>query len=140
MSESNQFNLDNLRRELEAEYAPMKVEVGEETYVLQSLMRISKERRKAVIEHFKALEADTPEDESGEKEEGKVEVDLASLDVDEENVLIAVKGILSNVVQGPEGRGRQFVELLGDDMMLHMRLLEKWTKATQPGEAPSSQS
>lgn len=134
---TNEFKLDDIRQELERKYAPLKLEVEGEVYVLQSLMRIDKERRKAVVEHFKVLDTN---DEDTETEEKKTEVDLAALDVDEDVILEAVKGILSNVVRGPEGRGRQFVDLLGDDLMLHMDILAKWTKATQPGEADSSQN
>ena len=134
---SNVFDLDSLREELENKYAPLKFEADGETYVLQSLLRISKERRTRVLDAMKALR---PEDEEDSESDGKIDVDLSDDDLDEDAVMSAVKTILASVVQGPDGRGRALVDLLGDDLLLHMRLLQKWQEVTQPGEAQDSPS
>lgn len=134
---SNVFTLDSLREELENEYAPFKFEANGELYVLQSLLRVNKERRARVLDAMKSLR---PEDEEGQETDGKVDVDLSDEDLDEDAVLAAVKTILSSVVDGPDGRGKAMVDLLGDDLLMHMRLLQKWQEATQPGEAQDSPS
>jgi KaiC/GvpD/RAD55 family RecA-like ATPase len=134
---SEVFNLDSIREELENKYAPFKLQIDDETYVLQSLLRISKERRAKVIEAMKSMKSDEDPVDGEEKSD---EVDLASDDYDEDEVLAAVKTILAAVVKGPEGRGQAMVDSLGSDLLLHMSLLEKWKEITQPGEAQDSPS
>lgn len=135
---SEVFDLESVREELEREYAPYKLKIDDEIYVLQSLLRISKERRAKVIEAMKAMKNGNGEEKPEGDDDG--DLDLTDEDYDEDEVLAAVKTILSSVVKGPEGRGRALVDALGTDLLLHMRILTKWKEATQPGEAQDSPS
>lgn len=114
------FTIDDLRAEIEREYAPLRFQVGAEEFVLKSLLRTDKKVREAVIARLEALEAAHNGDDT----------------VDEDAALASVRYVLESVTEG--GRGYRLSEHLGDDLLLCMKLLEKWTEATQPGERKDS--
>lgn len=116
----NAFTLDDLRAELEREYAPFTFRVGDEAFVLASLMREDKETRRAVTRKLKALE----DAHNGDEE------------LDEDAVLESLGYVFAKVTR--DGKGRRLMDLLGGDILVAMKLLEKWVKATQPGEANGS--
>lgn len=121
---SNSFSLDNLREALDQEYAPLKIEVGGEELVLQNLMRIDSKPRKAVMDALKSLE----------KAEGKEDEEQTPEEVLAMSEALAV--VLENVTAG--GKGPKLVAALDGDLLLSMKVLEKWTAATQAPEAPTS--
>lgn len=115
---SNVFTLDSLREELENEFAPLRIQHKGGEYVLRSLLRIDKEKRSEVVEHLKALE-------TGESKE-----------VDEDAVLEAARVVIRTVTEG--GKGDRLLKDLGDDLLLHMKIIERWAASTQPGEVQVS--
>jgi hypothetical protein len=129
---SNAFSLEDLDAELEREYAPVQFTVEGQTFTLLPLLRVEKTRRKKAQEALKAFES---------KEDGTVVLDASAADGDEdelEKLTQALKVVLANVTQGPEYVGQMMVDKLGDDFLRHMKLMQKWSEATQPGEASSS--
>lgn len=115
----NVFTLESLHEELEREYAPLRFQADGTEYVLRSVLRIDKKDRDAVMEQLKELETEGDE-------------------VDEDKALAAVKFVLKTVTS--DRKGERLVKLLGDDLLACMKLMEKWTEATQPGEAQDSPS
>ncbi len=117
---NNVWTLDAMREELENEYAPMTIDIGREEIVLQSLMRIDKLDRDAVIERMREMEGD---DEN---------------DLSEDETIEAVKFITRRVTA--DGKAERLIRALGDDLLLYMKVMQKWQEATQPGEAQDSPS
>ena len=122
---SNSLSLDDLRSDLDREYAPVVVD----GITLRNLLRVSEKERAVVSEALEAM--DSVKQEAGE-EEGTANVSAE----DAEKVSDALYTILRTVAA--DGRGDELVEKLGDDMMLAMKVLEHWVEATQPGEAGNS--
>jgi len=122
---SNSLSLDDLRSDLDREYAPVVVD----GITLRNLLRVSEKERAVVSEALEAM--DSVKQEAGE-EEGTANVSAE----DAEKVSGALYTILRTVAA--DGRGDELVEKLGDDMMLAMKVLEHWVEATQPGEAGNS--
>lgn len=118
---TNSFSLDDMKAALDAEFAPVTFTVGNDTLVLQNLMRIDATPRKEVLEAMAQLR--TAEGAEEDKQ------DLALMGE-------AVTTILRNVVAG--GKGQKLVDALGGDLLLSMKVLEKWTGATQAPEAGNS--
>ncbi|GGM64800.1 hypothetical protein GCM10012275_39240 [Longimycelium tulufanense] len=112
---NNVFTLDDLRAEIERQYAPLSFSADGEEFVLRSLLRIGKKDREAILGKLKTLE-DT--DESTFSEAELVEI---------------LKFVLGAVVA--DGKGPRLLTILGDDLLLLRGLMERWTEATQPGEA-----
>jgi hypothetical protein len=128
----NSFSLEDIDRELEAEYAPVEFTVQGDVYTLLPLLRVDKDRRKKAQDALKAFES---------KEDGTVVLDASVAEGDEdelEKLTQALKVVLSNVTKGPEYVGQMMVDKLGNDFLRHMKLMQKWSEATQPGEASSS--
>ena len=119
---SKEFTLESLVEEIENEYAPLKFHADGETFILKSLLRVDKKVRDAVIERLKALEATANSDEDKE--------------TDEDEVLAGITFVLKSVTA--DNKGSRLNEILGNDILVGMKLLEKWTAATQPGEAKDS--
>ena len=117
---SKVFTLDSLREEIEREYAPLRFQTAKDEYVLQSILRVGSDERKAVLASLEALE--------GQDEEK----------VDPDAVLESVKFVLKTVTA--DRKGEKLLKELGDDLLLAMKLLEGWAEATQPGEAKRSES
>jgi tail assembly protein len=127
---NNVFTLDALEDELNTKYAPLVFEIGGESFTLLSLLRTSKARRAKVLEAMK---------EFGGEGDGTVTIDTEADDFNEDEMIAALKVVLSNVVEGPDSRGKKLVSLIGDDLLKLMIVMEHWSEATQPGEAkPSS--
>lgn len=125
---NNTFTLEALKEELENEYAPLVFHANGEEFVLQSLLRVSRKTRDAVMEKLKTLQGDSDSEE----------VELS--DLDEDLALEALGFILAAVTKGTVSKGRKLVSLLEDDLAAHMKMIQKWQKATQPGEASDSPS
>lgn len=117
---SNEFTIESLEEEIEREYAPLKFRAGGEEFVLRSLMRIGKKDREQVMEKLSSLDA-----EEGTEDE-----------LNEDDTISAVHFVLRKVCA--DGRGDRLVEAIGEDLLLNSKLMEKWTEATQPGEAQDS--
>lgn len=115
----NVFTLEDIDAAIEREYAPLRFQAGGEEFVLRSLLRVEKTKRDAVIEKLK-------------------EMDDQSNDVDEATALATVQLILKSVCA--DNKGTKLLKVVGDDLLRCMKLLARWTEATQPGEAPGSPS
>lgn len=124
MSSNNKFTLDDIRRELETKYAPFELTMGEETFVLPSLLRVDKAVREQVKDIFKEMGGET--NEAGE-------VVLNGEDQDEDFLVEQIKEVLGLVTAND--RGYALKEALPDDMLLVMEVLKKWQEVTQAGEA-----
>jgi hypothetical protein len=125
MSDSSIFTLDNLRKEVEKEFAPFQIDVDGEKLTLRNLLRVPKNRRDEVYGLLDELS------EAQESDEG-------TLAVTEKSAQIALKII--PMVADKEKLARTLVERIEDDLALTLRLFNVWMSATQPGEADSSPS
>jgi hypothetical protein len=117
----NVFTLDSLREEIEREFAPLQFEADGETFVLRNVLRLGSDERKAILEKLKEM---NPEGESDE--------------ADPDEALEATLFVLTTVAA--DRKGAKLRKLIGDDLILAMKLMERWTEATQPGEAEPSES
>lgn len=113
----NIFTLEDLDAAIEREYAPLRFQAGGEEFVLRSLLRVEKKQRDAVVEKLKELDDNQEE-------------------LDEDSALSTVQFVLKTVVA--DNKGAKLLKALGDDLLRCMKVLEKWTEATQPGEAKVS--
>jgi hypothetical protein len=125
MSDSSIFTLDNLRKEVEKEFAPFQIDVDGEKLTLRNLLRVPKNRRDEVYGLLDELSAVQESDEG-------------TLSVTEKSAQIALKII--PLVSDKEKLARTLVERIEDDLALTLRLFNVWMSATQPGEADSSPS
>lgn len=119
---SNTFTLEALREEIEKKYAPLVFKDGDKEFVLQSLMMVPKEVRAAVQERLETLTESKDENET----------------VSEDDTLEALKFVLSSVTK--DKKGPALLRVLGNELIYYSALMEKWSEATQPGEASSSPS
>lgn len=120
---SNAFTLDSLREEIEKEFAPAKVGLkdGSEV-VLRNLLRLDGKERDKVIGLLEGVK-------------GAQDEDLESAGAERiDEILSVVQEILKTVA---ETKGTQLVKELGEDLILTMKVLERWMGDTQPGEAES---
>ena len=118
----NVFTLESMEEELEREFAPLTFQAQDETYVLRNLLRINKKDRQEVVEAIKGIESS--------KEDGS--------EISEDDAVAAMNLVFRKVTA--DGKGAKLVKLLGDDLPKLMKLMERWTEATQPGEAQDSPS
>lgn len=109
---SNIFTLDSLREEIEAQYAPVVLEVGDQEVTLTNLMRLPKKKRITVMDKVSLLNAD-----DDEKDMEHIALEIL-LEVADKPALLK-KG-------------------LGDDLALTMKIVTIWMESTQVGEAESS--
>ncbi|MBM7771980.1 hypothetical protein JOD54_002184 [Actinokineospora baliensis] len=124
----NIFTLSDLRADLDREFAPLTLDLGEGVVTLRNLMRVSEDERATVLTALSEVdELHHSEDDSTTT----TPEDLARL-------ARAVETILSVVAE--PGRGDAVVRALGGDLMLSMKVMEAWAEATQPGEAQHSPS
>lgn len=114
----NIFTLEALEEELERSFAPLVFRVGDEEFVLQNLIRVNKKDREAVQETLARMDLEN------------------AADLDEDELVAAMHQLLKAVCK--DGKGEKLVKLLGDDIAKLQVLLDKWAKATQPGEAEPS--
>ncbi|MDA3643780.1 phage tail assembly protein [Saccharopolyspora indica] len=120
---SNEFTLESLQEEIEREYAPLVFKAAGEEFVLRSLLRVPKKDREKVIAAMTALD---------NERENADEDDTVSEDTAVETVELIIKTVTA------DGKGTKLVKLLGGDVLVLMKVLQKWTEATQPGEAQNS--
>jgi hypothetical protein len=124
---SNEFTLDSLRAELEREFAPVKFPLRDgKPVVLQNLLRVPEAAREAVIGALTELEEADAKREDTEKDDPANLAKLAG----------SVYSVLRNVAA--DGRGEALVKELNGDVLLGIKLIEKWSAVTQPGEAQDS--
>lgn len=116
---SNVFTLESLEEEIEREYSPLRFQVDGEDIVLRSLLRIPRKERDSVMDKLRTLE--------GQEDDNP----------DEDAMLSAVQHVLKTVAETKE-QGQKLVSALGNDLLRNMKVLERWTEATQPGEAEHS--
>ncbi|GAA1940429.1 phage tail assembly protein [Amycolatopsis minnesotensis] len=123
---STLYTLDKLREDVDREFAPLKIAVGDATYVLRNLLRIDETDRDAVMEAMKDVEA------AAADEDTETEADLD----DVKKFTAAINFVLATVTA--DGKGAKLIEAFNGDMMVAMKVLELWSEATQPGEARNS--
>lgn len=117
---STVWTLESLVEEIEREYGPLRFQAGGEEFSLRPLLRTDKETRKRVVKRLQSLQdAHNSEDE-----------------LDEDGMLEGIEYVFRAVTENH--RGARLFELLGGDLLVCMKLLEKWTENTQPGEAKDS--
>lgn len=116
---SNVFTLDSLREEVESEFAPMKLGLSDGTeVVLRSLLRLKAAERTEVLESLKNLKMD----DDGDSPE-RVEHLTQSV---------------SRVLEVIADNGKKFLKELDGDLLLMMKVLNRWMEETQVGEAQTS--
>lgn len=127
---SNVFSLDSLREEIEQEFAPVKVDLGDgESVVLRNILRVDQTGREKAFKLLEDLEGLS----GGDAEEG-----FTSSDDVERSADVALK--ILGVVAETEKQGAKLVKAVGNDVALSLRLFEKWMRSTQAGEAQRSDS
>jgi hypothetical protein len=114
---TNFLTLDALREEIEREFAPLVLQDGNTKYTLRNLLRIPSNDRKAVLAALEDVNAD---------DDGK----------DVEKAFVALQTVIEKVTA--DGKGKDLLKKLGDDLAVLKTVLEKWTEATNPGEAEDS--
>jgi hypothetical protein len=112
---SNSFTIEDLEAAIEHEYAPLSFVAGGETFVLRSLLRIGKKAREEVKVKLESMDGE---------------------DVSEDDQVEAMRTVFRHVTA--DNKGVKLLRILGDDLLLLMKLLERWSEATQPGEASDS--
>lgn len=116
---SNVYSLENLRADLDKQFAPVEVMVGRSKVTLRNLMRLGKEDRISVQDLIDKLQ-------SGDENQSA------------DDMFDLIRSVLLVVVA--DDKGQTLVDAIGDDLALGMHLMERWTAATQPGEAQNSPS
>ena len=122
---SNIFSLESMKEELDKEFAPLQLELGKDTLTLRNLMRISDTDRETVLNALDSL--DMGEDDDEDRERTTEEIAAMSAAITE--IFLAVTA---------NGKGQKLVDYIDGDLQLSMKVMEKWTEATQPGEAQNS--
>lgn len=113
------FTLDNLREEVSRKYAPTVIENGDDAYTLPNLLQMPSKQRKEVLDLIDKFE-----------DSGSGDYD-AQFEVFSEIIEAGVEG----------GKGKELLELLGDNAALVVEIVTSWMEGTQAGEAePSSES
>lgn len=140
---NNSFSLDDLRAEVEREFEPLKLTIGEEELVLRNPLRMPQKDREVLSQAFEELDRLTglateyqKVSEAAEKDESVEvpEIDSRKLEAD---ILVATKNVLKAAV-GSKGGTRLFTSL-GDDLQLAQKVLLVWAEKVKPGEASSSE-
>lgn len=121
---SNVFTLDSLREELDKEFAPVTIPLkGGDHATLQNILRMPEKARNELIGLLVELdkERDDAEEETAEAFQHMAE---------------HIKRVLE--LAAADGKGKKLVAELNGDVLLGMKIIEKWQEATQPGEAQNS--
>jgi hypothetical protein len=140
---SEVFDLDSLREEVEREFAPLRLTVGDQEVVLGNPIRMPKEDRKALQSAFNRLDEMTTAVQKDEaaaakaKEEGVEYTSTIDADEVEADLLVTAQSIIK-IAAGKAGT--KLVNKIGDDLQLTMKLIELWGQKVSPGEASSSES
>lgn len=114
---SNTYSLDQLRSDLDREFAPLVIKVDGEDLVVRNVLRLHEEERNkalSLIGEFEKLE-NTEDAESVTK----------SFELVRELLLVLVK----------DGKGKKLIDAIDGDDALTMSVFNKWQKETQVGEA-----
>ncbi|QFG04599.1 tail assembly chaperone [Mycobacterium phage Keziacharles14] len=130
----NVFTLDSVREEVEKEFAPVTVDMGEVgSVILRNVLRVPKLRRDKVFKLIDELEATTKDDK------GKaIPEDELGLEHMEKTAGIAVE--LIRLVSDNDKLADILCTTLEDDVAMALGVFGKWMEITQPGEAERSQS
>lgn len=120
---SNSYSLAQLREDVDREFAPLTFDLGDDTVVLQSAMRLDDKDRLQVQADMKLIQ--TIQNSAEETEEDQVPALKA-----------AVFSVLEKVTA--DKKGKKLVAALDGDLALGMMLMNKWGEATMPGEASNS--
>lgn len=111
---ANAFTLDDLHAALDKKYGPFTFKAGRETFTLNQVLRISKEKRAVVKAQLQML--DEKRDE-----------------LTEDEMLVILKAIVENIIEGD--RSDRLFEVLDNDLAKVTVLFEKWVEHSQAGEA-----
>jgi hypothetical protein len=123
---SNVFTLDSMREEIEREFAPCQVELGDgKTVTLRNLLRVPRKNREEIYGLLDEL-----------SDAQKAEGDDAGLAATEKSAQIALR--ILPLVADSEKLGRQLVESIEEDLALTLRVFSRWMDGTQAGEAEGS--
>jgi hypothetical protein len=125
---SNTFSLDDLREEVERDFAPVEIELSDgSTVTLRNLLRLPRKDRDAVMRLITEMQDlnDAAQDDKGEAE---------ASDVDE--LVDTASQILSLVADN----GKKLIKELDGDLTLTMRVLERWMESTSAGKPQPSAS
>ena len=117
---SNVFSLDSLREEVANEFAPLKIALSDGTEtVLRNLLRLNEKTRTEVLDTIRGMKLEEDEEESEDR----------------------VKQLTENVARVLElisDKGKKFVRELDGDLLLMMKVLNRWMEESQLGEAQTS--
>ena len=116
----SKFTLDDIRNAAEAKYGSMDIPVGDVLVRLLNPLRLTKEKRSALIAAQKDLQVE---------EEGDIP------DIDQVELF---QGILRLVAEN-ESQAEVLITALGDDLAVLAIVFEMYSKGTQAGEASASQ-
>lgn len=114
------FTLDDIREAAEAKYGSTDIPVGDVLVRLLNPLRLTKEKRSALMAAQKDLEA----------QEGEGVEDIDQVEV--------FQGILRLVAEN-EHQADVLIAELGDDLALLASVFEMYSAGTQAGEASASQ-
>jgi hypothetical protein len=120
---SNRYTLADLRADLDKQYAPLVIDLGNGEVTLQNLLRIPEKARNQVFDLIDQMN-DAKTGDDGQDIEGAKKA-------------LEVLGQILLVVTA-DGKGQALVDAIGDDMVLGMHVFQLWMEATQPGEAEGS--
>lgn len=115
------ITLDKIRADIESKYAPVVIDLGDAKVTLTQVLRLSKAKRKALMDAEKARE-----ENSGEE-------------FDEDGLLEHMRNIL-RIVATDTDEAEYLIETVGDDLVLLSEVITSWREDTQAGEASSSAS
>lgn len=111
---TNAFTLDDLNAALETKYAPFVFKVGRESFKLQQILRLPKDKRAIVKAQLQLLE--------DKKDE-----------LEEDDILAILKAVVDNVLEGD--KIDRLFDLLDNDLVKVTIFFEKWMESAQAGEA-----
>lgn len=115
----NSYSLDDLRRDLDAQFKPLTITVEGEEFQLVNLLRADLNVRKTATEKLKSLQAETTQQ-------------------DYDSVLAAMSELIVAITDND--RGEALVAAMNDDVQLMMKVITLWIEASNLGEASSSPS
>lgn len=113
------FSLTDLRNEVSKKYAPTVIENGDDTYTLLNLLQMPTKKRDKVMELVDQIES----------EEKAAELPIGEQVKIFEDILVAAE---------QNDRGKELLELLGDNTAMLFELIQRWMEGTQLGEAEQS--
>src|SRR5690606_14561167 len=109
---TNSYSLDDLKRDLDREFAPVTIQVGDDSVVLRNLMRMNKKDRDAVLEALNELDKLDPEQ------------DEQNMSVEEMSVITSALDTVFEKIAA-DGKGKKLVAAIDGDLALSMRILDR---------------